>query len=507
MCFFGEFFTKIPIDASNIVSQGFYQSILGANNTETLRNPMGVGDTNNFSGISGGYMRMLGLQTFYGAEILEGQGFAKGLVLGFLSSIFMLIVSIFFVIIDIMLVSRFVVVILLIIFSSAAFVALVIPGQKKIFDLWLNSLIGQAVWLPVWFAGTWVVFKLGLALITVQKARGVDWLANTTIAPWTKVATDPKSATALILNYMIIIGFSIAVLVISKSIANKTTGFGAITGAAGIATLGTAAWAGRNTVGRGAKWVAENKRDTWSESAMGRAGLWAANKTAERSFDVRALGGTGVGKAIGADKALGDLGKAGGKGGFSKVIEEKAERKAKYAKQMYGQTPAEAEEAKKLKPQFDVIKKDEEERVEKAESEIARIRKEIAENEKMAKDSSGYKKYEHNAKTELLKGELKEQNIKATHSEVYTRYKNASEAGKRRMAGYAERQKGRFKFAGNVAAARKIMDIVEGKDKKSKKEQAKAMKEYFGLDIKIDDEEGDEGGKQEDKKQETQNKT
>lgn len=339
---FSLFFSKVVIDASNIVSVGFYNSI-ASNNAE-------LGDTSrggsaNFKGISGGYMRMLGLQTWYSPNILDAGIDAQNiLIVGMMSSVFMLTSAILFLVTGIMFAARFIILVFLMILSPLALIAYIIPGQKGKFDEWKDALIAQSFFAPVYFALTWVAFNLGNSLLTPNlKTTFVDLVKDPT--------KDQVGAMSLLLNYVLVMGFGIAALIISKSMASKTAGFKAISGGIGAVALGGTALAGRNLVGRASSLVSEKYRDQWSKTAGGRAGLWLANKGKNASFDVRGLAETGVGKAMGAGNVLdsGVFGKTSGKGGFAKSVEEKAKKKAAYGKDVYGQTEKEKEEFEKRK--------------------------------------------------------------------------------------------------------------------------------------------------------------
>src|SRR3989344_5330106 len=248
---FSLFFSKVVIDSSNIVDVGFYNSI--ANQTPSTL-------PNQSTGISAGYANMLGLQTFGDPKILNGLGSgaeetANIMIVGIMSSVFMLITAVILLMAGVMFAARFIILVFLMILSPLALIAYVIPGQRGKFEEWKSALIAQSFFAPVYFALTWVVFKLGKALITtVQNPAG----------GWAKLTTDPQGVLPLIFNYVLIIGFSIAALVISKSMASKTKGFGAISGGIGTVAIGGAAWAGRNTAGRASGLISETQREKWS---------------------------------------------------------------------------------------------------------------------------------------------------------------------------------------------------------------------------------------------------
>ena len=451
---FSLFFSKVVIDASNIVSVGFYKSIAGAN-TKTYE-LKGTEKNFGFNGISGGYMRMLGLQTFFSANILEsvaGQP-VKVLTLGVVSSVFMLISAIVLLIAGIMFAARFIILIFLMILSPLALIAYIIPGQQKRFEEWKDSLISQSFFAPLFFALTWVVFKVGSSLVNTEGKQWTDLISK---------ADD--GAITLLLNYVLIIGFSIAALVISKTMATSGaagTAFKAVAAGAGAATIGAGAWAGRNTIGWGSKKFADSSMmrnaassDKWYAGAA-RAGLWTANKGKAGSFDARAVGDTKLMKSIGADKyandMLGTAGKAGGKGGYAKASEDKAKEKAKYAKDVYGQTDEEKDKAKNLQKDFDIAKATEEKRIkDEWDAEVER-RETNAHTEEEKKNAAGYKEYIRNKKKKNI-FDKDDYSSEYKESDAVKEYEKYAKAGEKRQEAFAKRLEGEKINTGGAISA------------------------------------------------------
>ncbi|MEK7116641.1 MAG: hypothetical protein AAB837_00560 [Patescibacteria group bacterium] len=438
---FSLFFSKVVIDASNIVAIGFYKSIVNQSESSI---------SNQSRGISTGYMNMLGLQTFYDAKMLKDfkGGPTQIMTVGIMSSVFLLITAVIFLMVGIMFAARFIILIFLMILSPLALIAYTIPAMKSKFDEWLKALIDQSFFAPLYFALTWVVFKLGNSLVKVMQAQ--NGTVTTTTQSWADMTTTPQGTLTLILNYVLIIGFSIAALIFSKQMATKgAVGgyFKSVAGGIGTGVIGGAALAGRNVIGRGSGLVSEKYRDSWSKNSFGRAGLWLADKGKKGSFDVRAT--ETLSKVPGLGKELDIMGKAGGKGGFAKAVEEKAKSKAVYAKDVYGQTSAEKEEAEELKKKYEGYmdengkwvkgakgvyedaKKPEEEKIKnrkKAETEKAKqakdeAEKEVEEKEKKAKETKnlrllgvGNPADEEKAAKELEEARLKLQNVKSAHN-------------------------------------------------------------------------------------------
>lgn len=385
---FSLFFSKVVIDASNIVSIGFYNSIVTAN----TRSVQGEGAVVGNQTISTGYMRLLGLTKWFDSKILEKTKMTDAkqiLAYGILTFIFMMVVTVVLLIATIMLLARFVMLIFIMILSPLALIAIIVPGMRGYFDKWFHALIDQSFFAPVFLALTWVVFKIastpgfivgGTTIIASQGASYTDLMSE---AP-------SGGVLALVLNYALIIGFTIASLVISKQMASRTAGFTAISGGIGAGAIGGAAILGRQTIGRGAKMLAESSklRDAASAgkwySGAARAGLWTADKGASGSFDLRAT--DTLKKVPGLGKELDLLGKAGGKGGFAKAVEQKADDKAKYAKRVYGQTTAETEKANELGEKYKKDRAADEERVKTERQTNLEAKRRVHEGDKTARD-------------------------------------------------------------------------------------------------------------------------
>lgn len=289
---FSLFFSKVVIDASNIVSIGFYKSITSSNTASLTNSHYAIGSVGNFKGISGGYMNMLGMQSLYSSNILNGniKDPIQILVIGFMSAIFMLITAVILLIAGIMFATRFIILVFIMVLSPLAFIAYIMPGQKSLFDKWRSALIDQSFFAPIYLALTWVVFRLGTSLLSTIKD-------DPNLGPqkdFASMFSNPGSAIALIVNYVLIIGFSIAALIISKQMASKTAGFKQVSGGIGAAVVGGTAWAGRQTIGRTGKYFSENaslqkaaKERTGFVGAASRLGLYASKQARSGTFDAR----------------------------------------------------------------------------------------------------------------------------------------------------------------------------------------------------------------------------
>lgn len=433
---FSLFFTKVVIDASNVVSVGFYNAITSANEA-TLDI-----DQHKLNGISAGYMNLLGLSGIMDAGVLSiGMTSINILSIGVMASIFMTIAALIFFTIAIMFVSRFIVLIFLMILSPAALIAYIIPGAKGQFDKWKTSLINQALFAPVFFALTWVTFKIASAPKFLGNFIGDK--AN----PFYEVVSAPSGVSGIVLNYVIVIGFSMASLSIAKSIASKSAYFSNINsslgGLAGRAAFGGAAATLRNTAGRYGASVM-NDRDLLERAARGDIGarmkLATANWASSSSFDARNLDGTL--KSVGAGDMLSNFGKAGGKVGFTKIVDDKAKQTADRAKKLFGEKPGdkeidkarkesvEKEVATTKKEEVDRIKQDRKAAAAEAKKETAIKNKAVKEHEaivlasemKVLKDLKEERSKTQKKLTEARKTDNKDEiNKLIAESENYTK--------------------------------------------------------------------------------------
>lgn len=352
---FSLFFSKVVIDASNIVSVGFYNSII-TTNTATLGSG-GEGGTATVGNqtISSGYMKLLGLQSWYDAKVLVDPKNTRAdqiLMIGILSSIFMLIAAVILIISAIMFATRFIILVFLMILSPVAFIAYILPGQEKHAREWWSALVNQSIFAPVFFALTWVSFKIASAPAFLGQQ---SILGGSNAAKFVDVGTKAPTPDSLmlVLNYVLVIGFAIGALVMAKRIASSAPGFTAISGGLGTGLIGGAAFAGRQTIGRGAKMLADSSMvrnaassNKWYSGAA-KASLWTADKGAKGTFDLRAT--DTLKKIPGLGKEIDILGKSTNKGGFAAAVDAKAKAKAQYAKDVYGQTEFEKEEFERRK--------------------------------------------------------------------------------------------------------------------------------------------------------------
>lgn len=318
---FSLFFTKIVIDASNVLAITFYDAIVPGALSGTTTGVFGK------TGIADSLMQPLNLTSIWKASSLEG---SKLLTIGVMGTIVTLIAAFVFFAVAIMFIIRFVVLIFVLILSPLAFMAFILPQLEKYKKQWLDALLGQAFFAPIYFMLTWIVIVISRGLLT----GGGDMATalTGTIGESGQAQAPTPENLGILVNFIIMIVLLITSLVIAKEWANKAgPGVTGLTkwamGAAGGATLGMAGRLGRGTVGRAGTAVGESERLKESAAKGGARGMAArlalatGRKTAGSSFDMR---GTSLGDTLGA-------GKPGGKGGFTDYRKKKAEEEAKFA--------------------------------------------------------------------------------------------------------------------------------------------------------------------------------
>jgi hypothetical protein len=238
---FSLLMTKVLIDASNIVSIGFYNQI--ANVGSTVQSYTGTGVSNS-GGISGAIMQQLDLQKIYNIAQAGGAGTISKLftyiaaTLG--GSVFILITAWVFVTMAILLIIRFIILIILLIFSPVAFFGFLdIPRIKEASDLWWKSLMNQLVFAPAMMIMLWIAINVVAGLQSVDTA----FFANNAAA-----MQNSNTFVSTIFNFLIMITLMIVVLIIAKKAGASGSEFATKWG--GKATAGVAASIARRTIGR-----------------------------------------------------------------------------------------------------------------------------------------------------------------------------------------------------------------------------------------------------------------
>lgn len=304
---FSLFFTKVVIDTSNVLALFFYDSIAPSSLNAAF-------DVSSFEsvlkqrGLSNAFMQFMNVTSLY--QTVGGESIDSGsiITIGVLGSVMLLIAAFIFAAVAIMFIIRYVVLIFVLILSPIAFLGFALPGAEGLQKKWLDALIGQAFFAPVYFFMTWITLKIlaGIMKANVflppgEKMAQLDQAALGSLSTVTQTQTIDTGVFGMIINFIVVITFLIASLVISKKWAdgagqgmNKATSWAM--GKAGGASFGLAARTGRFAVGG----VAEMAKDTSAyrrlEAASARGGatgflskaaLSRVDKTSKASFDFR----------------------------------------------------------------------------------------------------------------------------------------------------------------------------------------------------------------------------
>lgn len=313
---FSLFFTKLVIDASNVIAISFYDAIAPGATAQNLN-----------LGISSNLMGVLNLQSIYDAT--GGIPGADLLTIGVMGTILALVAAFVFFAISIMLVIRFVVLIFTMILSPIAFMSFILPQLSKYRDQWWNALSGQAFFAPIYFLLTWIVIVISRGILgaTGGTNGNLATALGGMVGPSGERIPANEGSIALLVNFIIVIVLLIASLMIAKEWANKAgSGVSSATkwamGAAGGAVFGGTAALTRNIVGSRAAAMAEDenlKGRAAAGSRLAKLQLYTANKAAGASFDIR---GAGLGGQLEAGKAK--------KGGFLQDQKDRAKAYEKY---------------------------------------------------------------------------------------------------------------------------------------------------------------------------------
>ncbi|MCX6703352.1 MAG: hypothetical protein NTV02_01515 [Candidatus Zambryskibacteria bacterium] len=348
---FSLFFTKVVLDASNIATLGFYNSISASVNNGNLQ-----------SGFSTALMTPLGLSGAFdasGASDALNTSFddsGKLLIFYIGTIIFILIACFVFLAISVLFVLRFVVFIVLLIMSPLAFLALAIPGLEDLQKKYWGTLSAQAIFGPLYMLYTWLILRLmGPGGIASQSSGSLG----------TAFTIKDSDSLSVIINFIILIALLLMSLIEAKKAATKGSMvtndmLGKGQAYLGGAVFGGAAWAGRSTLGRYGSSVANNV-DLQNRAAAGdkvaRFKLLAGNKLAASSFDARNTKTMEMATGdIGGLGKIGSFGKGAGQKGYKGYVEDKLKEQTKKDKERADQfkiSETQVENNKELRDEYE----------------------------------------------------------------------------------------------------------------------------------------------------------
>ncbi|HEY5383142.1 MAG TPA: hypothetical protein VIJ88_01140, partial [Candidatus Paceibacterota bacterium] len=383
---FSFFFTRLVIDAGNILSIQFYNSITAPSiqsSAQTSNVAAGVNTAATFIGatktkdLTASIMGMLQLQNLFGSKSFDvfhsSTGFfTQIIVLSFLyiaAAIMFYLLTVMFVTIGVKFLMRVVVLWFLIIASPLAFVARAMPPGKLrgYFDQWRDMLVAHA-----FYPAAFMFIFLILTNFTNQMGNCTNngstssqsCLINDIFASLTPSGNSSTSAIAVmglaIANVAIRMGFVIAILYMGMKASDKISvmGAGAAKGAGnwvGGKYIGAFGAVGRHTVGTAGYSLGQTRwMQDWAskDPLIGRTLLKGFNKAGAASFDVRTpLSAVGV-------KAPGKAQKGGYKADVDARVKWREKQSEQYSNELTKEEKDTFEKKKKeAKEKFEQDKK------------------------------------------------------------------------------------------------------------------------------------------------------
>ncbi len=381
---FSFFFTRLAIDAGNIMAIQFYNAIdapslaataAGSGVQGNVLNTLNiVTPSANLAGnskdLTASIMGMLNFQGLFSSDAFNnwykpqtggGPSFLVVVIsLSFLyiaAGIMFWILTVAFVTNGIKFLFRIVILWFLIIASPLAFVARAVPKMSGYFDKWLDALIKHAFY-PVAFMFVFLIlsnFATQMACTTASTCSQGSLIGGLFAGLQGATAASPVAAIAIAAaNIFIRLGFVIAMLYIGMKAADTIGVMGADAAKhagnwMGGKLIGTYGAAGRNTVGWAGNRLAATTALRNLETRSGPLGLFGRGlrsglgSVGRASFDARGIPGTG--------SVLKGMGKAqvdGYEGDLKKRI-ERMEKQAKALEPSAGQKAVALEKAEEEK--------------------------------------------------------------------------------------------------------------------------------------------------------------
>lgn len=318
---FSLFFTKVVIDASNILALQFYKQIVVTGDNKAWD-----------GGLSSAMMNALGIASIYSdpagkkADSVLNNVYNTSLTLsniitiGSYGSVLILCTAFVFLTGTILFLIRTIVLIFLMILSPIAFMCLSLPSLKGHFSKWQSRLINEAFFAPAFMIMIWIVFEA-----LSKPHTSVD----NKVMNFASFLTGSKDSVGTAYTFIVLMGFMLASLIVAKKFG--ATGGDFARNIAGKASFGATGWMGRQTLGRAFNKASNSEMmQRWKNSnglglKRGIAGF--VDSRAKGTYDLR---NTGVGKA--ASGAVGGLGTVGGVGGYQKFAEDQRKRSSEASK-------------------------------------------------------------------------------------------------------------------------------------------------------------------------------
>ena len=286
---FSLFFTKVLIDASNVITIGVYEATVSSASGGNNSNPL----QSTGYGLSGALTNVMGLQTWEAKKLdmTDVTGDYGPLVTHIMTSILYFITGFIFLAVSVMFVIRYIVLVILLALSPLAYLGTALPQLKSSSTKWWSSLRGQLLFPPAFMMMMWV------ALIIMSDKNFL--LPNTSLSSGGTITTgNVTGAVNIFFNFALVIGMVITAMITSKQLAtmgdayigkmiNGTTKF------AGNSLLGGTAWLGRRAGGSIAMGKS-TKEELEARAAKGEWGARARLAVSRNSFDLRKVPGGGA---------------------------------------------------------------------------------------------------------------------------------------------------------------------------------------------------------------------
>ena len=316
---FSLFFTKIVIDAGNILAVGIYSS---------MGQVPAAGQSGN---LSAALVTAVQPQSFL--TTAAGVGAVNSIMIFIVAAIVNIAVAYALFSVALVFVGRILAFWFLMIISPFAFISTALPKGNK-FGWWLDMLLSQAFVAPIFLFALYLILQIinsGVLNAVTSSATGAGGFTNAIIIP------------------VLIATILVVAILKAKDLAKGMSGEfgqlgaklgGAVMGVVGGAVLGGAAVVGRTTVGRAAQRLEESgklKQMATSENKFarfaGRNLMGATDKVRQGTFDARGL--STVQKAAGA-AGVASIGKpwASAKGGYEGEQKRQGEKDDKFAKRL-----------------------------------------------------------------------------------------------------------------------------------------------------------------------------
>ncbi|MDB5254117.1 MAG: seg, partial [Parcubacteria group bacterium] len=146
---FSLFFTKIVIDAANLIALTFYHAIApGAASSSGLN-----------AGLADSLMRPLDLQSIFNINKIPLKP-TTNIIIGVMGSGINVVATFIFLSIAVMFIIRYVILILVLILSPIAVLAHILPQMDKLAKQWKDALFGQAFFAPAYMIMTWITIHI-----------------------------------------------------------------------------------------------------------------------------------------------------------------------------------------------------------------------------------------------------------------------------------------------------------------------------------------------------------